>query len=369
MYVDKGARFTLLAAEGITPGAQPATDVPGTDAPDFEHTTWMSASGALVGASLRGSAACADPPILAGAAGARRRLVPSEYATIQAAIDAAAAGDIVAVEQGVYRENLRMRSNVSLSGAGATLTTLEGGGQAASLIDFTGAKNVVVQGFTLTGVGSAMEPLDPFAGSGNWYAAAIFGDGHLSPAGGSAQDDPCIDTSILVTQNIIRDNAVGVMTYFHARAVVQNNLFVANRYAFVANHLQDHALLVNNAFFANEEVAIGSQAGYLDVVGNIIAGSQVAVSHEFVQTGRISCNGFASNGSAGERVPLGQQGNIELEHAFVDAAAGDFRPTPDLLAALAGCLLDPSLLAEWATADPGAFGGILGRWTTRPFSP
>ena len=53
--------------------------------------------------------------------------VPSQYATIQAAIDAADAGDVVLVEPGVYNESLFMTKPVQLQGYGAGVTTILAG--------------------------------------------------------------------------------------------------------------------------------------------------------------------------------------------------------------------------------------------------
>lgn len=153
-----------------------------------------------------------------------------------------------------------------------------------------------------------------------------------------------------------------MLSYFHARAVVRNNVFAGNQHAFVASYLQDHALLLNNAFFGNSRRTIGSQAAYLDVVGNIVAESEVGVSHEFIQTGRMSCNAFAGVMDVGDRVPLGEQGNLTIEKAFVDPAAGDFRPTPALVAAMVTCLGEKPDLLTWSRPEPGAYGGALGNW-------
>ena len=347
LYVDQPARFTLMAAG--------ATTAPQAPASDFDAMTWVSDSGGLMGAVIDGAPKCDEALVVAGSGSTRT--VPTDYPTIQTAIDAAAAGDIVFVEPGVYHESLHMRSNVSLVGAGADKTVIDGAGPGVSLIDYTSAKNVVVRGFTLSGVGLSAIPCDLFLCSGDHFAAAIFGDGH------NVGTDPCADTTILVTQNVIRDSGIGMMAYFHARSVVRNNVFIGNQYAFVANHMQDHALLLNNVFIDNQQLAIGSQAAYLDVVGNIVAGSATGVTHEFVQMGRIACNGFVAIANVGERVPIGEQGNLMLERAFVDPANGDFRPTPELTAALATCLAGQLNVPASSSPEPGVFGGTLGRWS------
>lgn len=54
--------------------------------------------------------------------------VPGDYATIQAAIDAAVSGDRVLVAAGIYSEHITLKSGVVVRGAGAATTTIDGGG-------------------------------------------------------------------------------------------------------------------------------------------------------------------------------------------------------------------------------------------------
>lgn len=96
------------------------------------------------------------------------RVVPDDFATIQAALDASASGDTVLVRPGTYRESLRFhgRSIALVSTDGAAATILDGGGT-ANPDDATGGEDVLVwfdagegpgavlQGFTLRGAESA----------------------------------------------------------------------------------------------------------------------------------------------------------------------------------------------------------------------
>jgi hypothetical protein len=352
MYVGRPAEHELKREA-------PDPVVPGDHGVDFRAALTLSDTGQILRSHLRDQRFCTTPD--------RDRApvrVPADFSTIQQAIDAAEPGDTVLVAPGTYHEHLVLRSGVRLVGAGAWQTTLDGQGQGTSLIDYTGARDVLVSGFTLRGVGRAdgcANPDDPFLCGGNWYAAAIFGDGH------SQFDSACGDSSVVITQNVIRDNFIAVMAYFHARAVVRNNVFASNEFGFVANHMNDHALIMNNAFIDNRRLAIGSSAAYLDIFGNVIASSAVAITHQFIQMGRIACNAFVGNGTVGERVPIGQDGNITADQAFVSPGTGDYRPAPPLIDALSGCLGDPTPVVDWVRQEPGAFGGALGLWSaSRP---
>jgi hypothetical protein len=290
--------------------------------------------------------------------------VPQEYATIQAAVDAAKAGDSVLVAPGTYYESVRLKSDVRLFGSGAAWTVLDGGGMPGTLIDFSGASNVVVAGFTFqnVGVGNVCDDDTTLTlCSGNWYSAAIYADGHYEQG-----EEP---TSALVTHNVFRGNPVGVLVYYFARTVVRNNVFVGNSHGFVANHFNGAALVANNVFWENTRQAIVSNAAYLDIFNNVVARSEVGLMHSYVQQGGIRCNMFFQNGVNGadiHRVPprfeLGQDGNVELDPLFISPETGIFRPAADSPLLDTGCFEDTVSDLDETRQDIGAYGGPLGRW-------
>lgn len=83
-----------------------------------------------------------------------------DYNTIQAAINAAAAGDIVRVSDGTYNENVTVNKNISLlSVNGAAVTTIDGlnsGGELGTVYLTAGRDGVTIgdtgQGFTIKGI-------------------------------------------------------------------------------------------------------------------------------------------------------------------------------------------------------------------------
>ncbi|MES1182296.1 MAG: hypothetical protein ABUL60_00705 [Myxococcales bacterium] len=298
-------------------------------------------SGELVGA---GVTSCVAPRV-----GVPERLrVPAEFPTIQAALDAASSFDIVEVAAGTYREHLVARGPVTLLGAGAGATFLDGDGEAASILDVSRAYAAVVAGFTFRNAGQksgCADPDDPGACSGNWYSAAVY-------VSGDGVDLTC-PPSLLFFHNAVAASHMGLFVNFHARVIATNNLFYGNRYAFVANHHQDAALLANNVFYDSDGLAIFGQASYLSLINNIVLGGPSAFEKMYVQSGFVGCNVvFGSD-------PGSIQSPIVLDPAFVNAPGGDFRLSPDSPVRGRGCLGGP---LHDPSDDPGAYGGPLGNW-------
>jgi hypothetical protein len=290
----------------------------------------------------------------------RELRVPGDYPTIQQAIDAAAPGDIVRVSDGTYTESVRLRPGVCLLGSGAQSTILDAEGEARTLVDLTEAPGSVVAGFTMRGVEPAegCASLDPFTCSGDWYTAAVY----LGTAGVFGWENPTINAPPIIANNIFESNYIGVMLYFHGIAVVRNNVFARNRNGFVANHYQDRTLLANNVFAGNHELAIGNQAAYLDIIDNIIIGSQLGVRFEYEQTGHIACNLFFGNvrNANEDRFTIGQDGNLEADPRL--AGDDDYHLLPGSPGKDAGCHEGDALEPDGTPPDIGAYGGPLAAW-------
>jgi len=87
-------------------------------------------------------------------AAALQHVVPSEYATIQGAIDAATAGDEVLVMPGTYPETLILKSGVSVvASAGPASTILSGGGVSGAVVQGTDVADLSLAGFTIASGG------------------------------------------------------------------------------------------------------------------------------------------------------------------------------------------------------------------------
>jgi len=83
--------------------------------------------------------------------GSAELLVPTVHPSIQAGVDAAAAGDTVCVAAGTYYENVVVLwKQIHLLGlGGAAGTTIDGGG-VETVLTIDGSSNTIVEGFTIT---------------------------------------------------------------------------------------------------------------------------------------------------------------------------------------------------------------------------
>ncbi len=100
-------------------------------------------------------------PLSAQANPSHELLVPENHPTVQAAVDAAQPGDRIRVQPGVYREQVVIDKNVSITGAGTRKTTIlapqtlvagEDGG--TSIVEIHGGASVALSQLAVSGPGS-----------------------------------------------------------------------------------------------------------------------------------------------------------------------------------------------------------------------
>ena len=81
--------------------------------------------------------------------------VPSQFSTIQAAINSAENGNTICVGKGTYNEDLLVNKSIRLSGSGADKTTINGQGRTWPGTVYITAKDVTFEGFSINGVSAS----------------------------------------------------------------------------------------------------------------------------------------------------------------------------------------------------------------------
>src|SRR3989304_10298326 len=139
-------------------------------------------------------------------AGAVTITVPTDFGTIQEAINNAADGDTVFVLNGTYTGNVVVNKSISLIGQNKSTTSIDGGG--AGSVVFVSSSNVSITNFTIQNSGSAA----PSAGI--YINQAAF---------------------VNITGNDFRNNYFGMYLLNSTGAYVGSNTFFSNS---VGIHLQ-----------------------------------------------------------------------------------------------------------------------------------
>lgn len=178
--------------------------------------------------------------------------VPSEYATIQAAIDAASTGDVVLVDEGTYAENLVVKKLIILQGYGAQKTIIDG--QAKGAVIEVSA-DAVISGFTITngkriegaGIyvrGSACPTImdsiitenegDTGAGLGSRHGCVRILHNVVSKNKGASWGGGvfCAGDRVLIIGNLVEENTCNHgagIDFFEGEAVIINNVVRGNK--------------------------------------------------------------------------------------------------------------------------------------------
>lgn len=100
--------------------------------------------------------------------------VPNDYSTIQAAINAAAPGDVIQVSAQTYYENLVVNKNVQLIGDSPQTTIIDGSGT-GTVVDVY-ADNVYISGFTIRNSGVGIYDFESGVHAHSSTSIVIFGN-------------------------------------------------------------------------------------------------------------------------------------------------------------------------------------------------
>ncbi len=202
---------------------------------------------------------------------------PPPVNPIQAAIDAAAPGDVVEVPAGAYVGALTLKNGVILKGAGAESTVIDGAG-AETVIK--GAADAALIGFTIRNGRTAVDNDGRFIGVFecvitdytlfgilvNHGAAAIANN--WVDGKGQGNGIGCISANPYIGNNVIVSNAVGIRATLNYIPTVADNVFAFNTLAILVDGGAE-VVLRGNIFDGNGENIRGQAFGADDRVAAV----------------------------------------------------------------------------------------------------
>jgi parallel beta-helix repeat protein len=264
--------------------------------------------------------------------------VPSEYSTIQAAINASSNGDVVIVAPGTYYENINMKNGVIVKGAGADVTTIDGG-ENGHVVVFNSASGTI-SGFTITNSGT-----DPISRSGiyisqstvninnniignNRYGIRLLSNSNCIITGNkvinnSAEGIQVSDSNGTISNNVIAGNSRDGIRCFDSSPSIINNTITGNGGAGVTCDPTSPQVIANNIITHNE-------TGVLAHCANDPPSPLLHISYNNVWDNSYA-NYWEDYGSydGGEYVsqpftPLPGTGEIHQSPLFADSNSGDY---------------------------------------------
>jgi hypothetical protein len=248
------------------------------------------------------------PGIVPLSAAAATINVPADQRTIQAAVNVANAGDLVEVDIGTYRENIVLRSNISVRGIETARTFLRAQDDSLPVVEANDVENVLLANFTFI------------------------------------------------------DSTDGVLTT-NSRITLASNVFdsLSGTAVTVGVGLLADVEIINNVFW-NNNVSIDRFVPLASAINNIFAentSTLVSGGSDFVDPNfDVSYNCFYRNTNPTDRAPDGELGtNSQTGNPLFTAVANrDFHLKQDSVCIDAGVGVD---IIDDTVADMGAYGGIF----------
>jgi hypothetical protein len=258
--------------------------------------------------------------------------VPQDYPTIQLGINAANAGDIVVVAPGTYYEEITLKADVIVRGAGEAQSIIHGNNDNGDVVFATGNdidNDTKLQGFTVTGAVS---------GGSMPGGAGIFCNSGAKPD---------------ISNNRVEANDFGIVTWNGSNAYIHNNVVVDQNFdGIVVNADPD---VINNTVVDNR-IGVYDGGGYSPVVmNNIVTNSTLYGIYAVGASPVLTYNDVWNNATNYQNCSPGT-GSISADPLFIDP--------PDDFHLLAGspCIDSGNPAAQYndpdgSRNDMGAYGG------------
>lgn len=174
------------------------------------------------------------------------------YTTIQSAVDAATAGDIVSVSEGTYAENVVIKKNdIAIIGKNKEKTIIDSK-KIGSGIRIDQANNVKISGFTIQNSGGSGKEdggVTIYAARNNMVANSIFTN---NVAGISIYSSS--SNNIIAGNDIKANGNNGIFIFSSGGNKIYNNNIQKNKFGIYADSARDNSIYSNN-FIENSNQA------------------------------------------------------------------------------------------------------------------
>jgi parallel beta-helix repeat protein len=190
--------------------------------------------------------------------------VPTDFPSIQAAINNATPGDVIRVDNGTYFENLVVNKTVSLIGNGPNLTTVDGN-EIGSVFNIT-SDNVVVEGFSIRK--SATDPFSSAINLDNSSECRISNNKIFDSYDGITLHS---STGNAISNNTITSNFyTGISLYFSSGNVVSGNVVSGNYDGVNFYSSSDNVISKNSISDSYTGMSLYSSSDNL-ITGNVVS--------------------------------------------------------------------------------------------------
>lgn len=193
--------------------------------------------------------------------------------TLAAGVAKARAGDTVYAFPGNYRENVTLKSNVKLAGAGPDTTIITGEGN-TNVVEGLDVASTGIEGFTITGSGPT---------SGGLYCVncknIVIRNNHIVDNGNSTTSSGIVlqGSSAFVEHNYIAGNATdGIDLIGGSSSIIRNNIIAGNKDSGIYSGSGSAGNYIVNNVIDHNGNGMGGRVGILTWVNDVISNNIIS---------------------------------------------------------------------------------------------